>query len=84
MRPFRRHRLHTLIKGLNALDVNLCMGASEAMRMGYVLSKPEAAARCVSIIGDGTECHSGMDATRNTVFRQVPGLKIVSTTNGLP
>lgn len=53
------------------------MGASEAMRMGYVLSKPEAAARCVSIIGDGTECHSGMDATRNTVFRQVPGLKIV-------
>lgn len=45
--------------------------------MGYVLSKPEAAARCVSIIGDGTECHSGMDATRNTVFRQVPGLKIV-------
>ena len=68
---------NTLIKGLNALDVNLCMGASEAMRMGYVLSKPEAAARCVSIIGDGTECHSGMDATRNTVFRQVPGLKIV-------
>ena len=47
---------NTLIKGLNALDVNLCMGASEAMRMGYVLSKPEAAARCVSIIGDGTEC----------------------------
>lgn len=35
---------NTLIKGLNALDVNLCMGASEAMRMGYVLSKPEAAA----------------------------------------
>ena len=47
------------------------------MRMGYVLSSPEAAARCVGIIGDGTECHSGMDATRNTVFRQVPGLKIV-------
>ena len=68
---------NTLIKGLNALDTNLCMGASEAMRMGYVLSKPESATRCVSILGDGTECHSGMDATRNTVFRQVPGLKIV-------
>ena len=68
---------NTLIKGLKALDVNLCMGASEAMRMGYVLSKPEAAGTCVSIIGDGTECHSGMDATRNTLFRRVPGLKIV-------
>lgn len=68
---------NTLIKGLKALDVNLCMGASEAMRMGYVLSKPESAGKCVSVLGDGTECHSGMDATRNTLFRHVPGLKIV-------
>ena len=68
---------NTLIKGLQAIDVNLCMGASEGMRMGYALSKPESAARCISLLGDGTECHSGMDATRNTLFRQVPGLKIV-------
>lgn len=68
---------NTLIRGLGALDVNLCMGASEAMRMGYALTGGEAPTRCVSILGDGTECHSGMDATRNTIFRQVPGLKIV-------
>ncbi len=68
---------NTLLYFMKALDQNLCMGASESMRAGYVLSKPEAAGRCVSILGDGTEMHSGLDATRNTLYRNVPGVKIV-------
>jgi indolepyruvate ferredoxin oxidoreductase alpha subunit len=29
------------------------------------------------VIGDGTECHSGMDATRNSVYRNMPGVKVI-------
>ncbi len=68
---------NTLLYFMKALDNNLCMGASESMRAGYVLSKPEAASKCISILGDGTEVHSGLDATRNTIFRNVPGVKII-------
>ncbi len=68
---------NTLLYFLGALDTGLAMGASESKRTGYVLSKPEAAAKCISLLGDGTECHSGMDATRNAVFRNVPGVKVV-------
>lgn len=68
---------NTLLFFMQALDTGLAMGASEGVRMGYVLSKPEAAGRCVSLLGDGTECHSGLDSTRNTIFRQIPGVKIV-------
>lgn len=67
----------TLLHHQDALDVNLCMGASESMRQGYLLSRPEAASRVVSMIGDSSECHSGMDATRNAVFREIPGVKLV-------
>ena len=62
---------------MNALDTGLAMGASEAERIGYVLSRPEQAGRCISLIGDGTECHSGLDATRNAVYRNVPGVKVI-------
>lgn len=68
---------NALLYFMNALDTGLAMGASESKRIGYVLAKPEKAAKCVSIIGDSTECHSGMDATRNAVFRNVSGVKIV-------
>lgn len=68
---------NTLLYFMQALDTGLAMGASEGVRMGYVLSKPEAASRCVSLLGDGTECHSGLDATRNSIYRQTPGVKIV-------
>ncbi len=68
---------NTLLYFMNALDTGLAMGASESIRTGYVLSKPEAMTKCVSLLGDGTECHSGMDATRNAVFRNVPGVKII-------
>lgn len=61
----------------NALDTGLAMGASEAKRAGYVLANPDMADKCISVLGDSTECHSGMDATRNTVFRNVPGVKVV-------
>lgn len=68
---------NTLLYFMNALDTGLAMGASESKRTGYVLSKPESANKCISLIGDGTECHSGMDATRNAVFRHVAGVKVV-------
>src|SRR5690606_27652920 len=65
---------NTLLHFLNAMDTALAMGASEAKRLGYVLSRPEAASKCLAVLGDGTECHSGMDATRNTIFRNIPGV----------
>lgn len=68
---------NTLLYFMDALDTGLAMGASDAERIGYVLSRPEQAGRCISVIGDGTECHSGMAATRNAVFRNVPGLKVI-------
>lgn len=67
----------TLLYFFNALDTVLCMGASDSMRQGFVLSKPGMASKTVSIIGDSTECHSGLDSTRNAVFRNVPGVKII-------
>jgi indolepyruvate ferredoxin oxidoreductase alpha subunit len=67
----------TLLHFQKALDINLCMGASESMRQGFVRSKPECAHRVISLIGDSSECHSGMDATRNAVFRNTPGVKII-------
>ncbi|MEN9307038.1 MAG: hypothetical protein RL173_970 [Fibrobacterota bacterium] len=67
----------TLLHHQDALDVNLCMGASESMRQGYVLSNPASASRVISMIGDSSECHSGMDATRNAVHRRIPGVKVI-------
>ncbi len=68
---------NTLLYFMNALDTGLAMGASEAERIGYVLSNPEKAGRVITVIGDGTECHSGMDATRNATYRNVPGVKVI-------
>lgn len=68
---------NTLLYFMNALDTGLAMGASESERVGYVFSRPEQASRCISVIGDGTECHSGMDATRNTVYRNIPGVQVI-------
>ena len=68
---------NTLLYFMNALDTGLAMGASESERLGYVFSRPEQAGRCISLVGDGTECHSGMDATRNTIYRNMPGVKVI-------
>jgi indolepyruvate ferredoxin oxidoreductase alpha subunit len=68
---------NTLLYFMNALDTGLAMGASESERVGYVFSRPEQAGRVISVIGDGTECHSGMDATRNSVYRNMPGVKVI-------
>ena len=68
---------NALLYFMDAMDTGLAMGASEAKRSGYVLARPEQAGRCVSIIGDSTECHSGMDATRNAIYRNIPGVKII-------
>ncbi|MCK4764184.1 MAG: 2-oxoacid:acceptor oxidoreductase family protein [Candidatus Aminicenantes bacterium] len=67
----------TLLYFLNALDTVCCMGASDSMRQGFVLSKPEMAHRTISVLGDSCECHSGLDSTRNAVFRNVPGVKVI-------
>lgn len=68
---------NTLLYFMDALDTNHCMGASEGNRAGYVLANPEKAAKCLSLLGDGTETHSGLDATRNSIFRRVPGVKVI-------
>ena len=68
---------NALLYFLGAMDTGVAMGASEAKRAGYVVSRPEMADKVISVLGDSTECHSGMDATRNTVFRHVPGVKVV-------
>ncbi len=67
----------TLLYYFDALDTVSCMGASDAIRQGFVLSRPDMAAKVISVIGDSTECHSGLDATRNGVFRNVPGVKVI-------
>ncbi len=68
---------NSLLYFLQALDTGVAMGASESKRIGYVASKPESASKCISVIGDSTECHSGMDATRNAIYRNSPGVKVV-------
>ena len=67
----------TLLYFMNALDTVLCMGAGDSVRQGFVLSRPEYAHKTISIIGDSCECHSGLDSTRNAVFRNTPGVKVV-------
>ncbi|NQS98483.1 MAG: 2-oxoacid:acceptor oxidoreductase family protein [candidate division Zixibacteria bacterium] len=67
----------TLLYFYNALDTVSCMGASDSIRQGFALSRPEMANQVISVIGDSTECHSGLDSTRNAVFRNVPGVKII-------
>ena len=66
-----------LLYFMNALDTGLAMGASEAERIGYVMDRPEQASRCITVLGDSTECHTGMDATRNAVYRNMPGVKVI-------
>ncbi len=67
----------TLIYFLNAIDTCLCMGASDSMRQGFVLSRPEMKNKVISVIGDSCECHTGLAATRNAVFRNTAGVKVI-------
>lgn len=67
----------TLLYFYNAIDTVSCMGASDSIRQGFVLSHPEIASSVLSVIGDSTECHSGLDSTRNGVFRNIPGVKVI-------
>ncbi|MFH0865400.1 MAG: thiamine pyrophosphate-dependent enzyme, partial [Bacteroidota bacterium] len=67
----------SLLYFLNALDTVCCMGASDTTRQGFVLSLPEYASKTISIIGDSCECHTGLDATRNAIFRHTPGVKVI-------
>ena len=67
----------TLLYFIDAIDTVMCMSGSESMRQGFVLSKPEMAGRTISVTGDSCECHSGLDSTRNSVFRNIPGVKVI-------
>lgn len=67
----------TLLFFNKAIDTVLCMGGSDSMRQGFCISRPEMASKTISVIGDSCEAHSGLDATRNGVFRNVPGVKVV-------
>ncbi|MFH2141861.1 MAG: 2-oxoacid:acceptor oxidoreductase family protein [Bacteroidota bacterium] len=67
----------TLLFFLNSLDTVCCMGASDSLRQGFVLSRPEYASKTISIIGDSCECHTGLDSTRNAIFRHTPGIKVI-------
>ncbi len=67
----------TLLYFMNALDTVLCMGGSDPMRQGFVMSRPDMEHKTISIIGDSCECHSGLDATRNAIFRNTPGVKVL-------
>ncbi len=68
---------NTLLYFLEAIDTCACMGSSESQRQGAVVAQPDLAGSTISVLGDSTECHSGMDATRNAIFRNVPGVKVV-------
>lgn len=72
---------NTLLYFMDAMDTNVAMGAGEAHRAGFIVANPDKAAKCISLLGDGTECHSGMDATRNTIFRHIAGVKVVLDNN---
>ena len=72
---------NTLLYFMDAVDTNVAMGTGESNRAGFVLANPDKASKCISLLGDGTECHSGMDSTRNSIFRQVPGVKVVLDNN---
>lgn len=67
----------TLLYFLNAIDTVLCMGACDSMRQGFSLSRPELKHKTISVIGDSCECHSGLDATRNAIFRNAAGVKVI-------
>ena len=68
---------NALLYFLNVTDTSLAMGASEGMRQGMTLSRPEEASRCLTVVGDSTECHTGMAATRNAVYRNIAGVKVI-------
>jgi indolepyruvate ferredoxin oxidoreductase, alpha subunit len=68
---------NALIYFMGALDTGLAMGASDSQRQGFVCARPDMISKCISVIGDSTECHSGMDASRNAIFRNIPGVKVV-------
>ncbi len=59
------------------IDTILCMGAADSVRQGFALARPELAYKMISVIGDSSECHSGLDSTRNAIFRNVPGVKVI-------
>ncbi len=67
----------SLTASTKTIDTILCMGAADSIRQGFALSRPELAHKMISVIGDSSECHSGLDSTRNAIFRNVPGVKVI-------
>jgi indolepyruvate ferredoxin oxidoreductase, alpha subunit len=67
---------NTLLYFMNALDTGLAMGASEAERIGYVFSP-----RAGRALHQPDRGRHGMPyrhgATRNAVYRNSPGVKVI-------
>jgi indolepyruvate ferredoxin oxidoreductase, alpha subunit len=68
---------NTLLYFMKAVDTCACMGSSDSQRQGAVLVDPSLAGRSISVLGDSTECHTGLASTLNAVFRHTPGVKVV-------
>lgn len=62
---------------LNAMDMNLCMGASFSSLHGWNKAVPENAKKSVAVIGDSTFIHSGMTGLASIAYNQSSSTVII-------
>ena len=62
---------------LNAMDLNVCMGASLSGMHGFLKARPDYAHRTVGVIGDSTFVHSGMTGLADIVYNNSPATVII-------
>lgn len=62
---------------LNAMDLNVCMGASLSGMHGFLKARPDYAHKTVGVIGDSTFVHSGMTGLADIVYNNSPATVII-------
>ena len=62
---------------LNAMDLNVCMGASLSGMHGFLKARPEYSHRMVGVIGDSTFMHSGMTGLADIVYNNSASTVII-------
>ncbi len=62
---------------MNSFDTVVTTGVSDTIRQGYSLARPELAGQYISVTRDACEAHSGLDETRNAIFKVASGVKII-------
>ncbi len=62
---------------LNAMDLNVCMGASLSGMHGFLKARPDYAHKTVGVIGDSTFVHSGMTGLADIVYNDSPATVII-------